>query len=710
MVMLFNRTNASVFLCTALPCLAMAAEPTVNELPASVVQATGDSGVEAASYTRDESTTASKGMTQIRDEAQTVNTVTAQTLEDYQVKDLNDALRFVSGISQTNTLGGTKDAVIKRGFGSNDDNSILRDGIRSAIGHNLGATTDHVEVLKGPASLMYGALEPGGVVNVISKQPQFTRSTTLTGSGYSEGGGTFGVDTTGPLGDTNLAYRLVAERSHEDYWRNYGVDEHTLIAPSIAWVGDRASFSLAYTYNDYASPFDRGTVFVNGRPADISYRDRLDERWARTVGISQSTTARFEYQLNDDWRSRLTYGWTEDRYSLAIAQPNTLTGNTLRRIANGGHYDYESRYGALDLIGDQQLFGQRHEIVVGLDNESLDKYRGKTYRNANTAAGNLNIQNPQYGNLAEPVTISAAQSNAENNLTTTSVYFKDNWHLNDQWILVFGGRQAHWDQYSDAGLGSSYAPGADSNGDKFIPFGGIVYQPTDNVALYANYSRSFVPNDADDAGNSFKPTEGRSYEAGIKYSPVKALNMNLAVYDIVKKNLVNSVLQSNGESIDEAVGKARSRGVELDVTGEIAPNWSVIGTYAYDQTEVLKNDEKPEQEGNRLPNAPMHTASLYLTHHLALPANLGKWHVGAGGRYVGQRPGDDANSFSMDSYTVADAFVRWDLPTQEYKTSLQLNVDNLFNKEYYPSTTGSSTLQVEEGALRTARLTASVTF
>jgi iron complex outermembrane receptor protein len=557
---------------------------------------------------------------------------------------------------------------------------------------------------------MYGALEPGGVVNVISKQPQFTRSTTLTGSGYSEGGGTFGVDTTGPLGETNLAYRLVAERSHEDYWRNYGVDEHTLIAPSIAWVGDRASFSLAYTYNDYASPFDRGTVFVNGRPADISYRDRLDERWAKTVGISQSTTAKFEYQLNDEWRSRLTYGWTEDRYSLAIAQPNTLTGNTLRRIANGGHYDYESRYGALDLIGDQQLFGQRHEIVVGVDNESLDKYRGKTYRNANTAAGNLNIQNPQYGNLAEPVTISAAQSNAENNLNTTSVYFKDNWHLNDQWILVLGGRQEHWDQYSDAGLGASYAPGADSNGDKFIPFGGIVYQPTDNVALYANYSRSFVPNDADDAGNSFKPTEGRSYEAGIKYSPVKALNVNLAVYDIVKKNLVNSVLQSNGESIDEAVGKARSRGVELDVTGEIAPNWSVIGTYAYDQTEVLKNDEKPEQEGNRLPNAPMHTASLYLTHHLQLPANVGKWHVGAGGRYVGQRPGDDANSFSMDSYTVADAFVRWDLPTQAYKTSLQLNVDNLFNKEYYPSTTGSSTLQVEEGALRTARLTASVTF
>ena len=709
MVMLLNRKNLPVLLCSALPCLALAAQP-VEELPASVIQSTSDGAAGNASYTRAQGSTASKGTTQNRDEAQTVNSVAAQTLDDYQVKDLIDAMRFVSGVTQTNTLGGTKDALIKRGFGSNDDNSIMRDGIRSAIGRNLGATTDHVEVLKGPASLMYGALEPGGLINVISKQPQFTRSTTLTGSAFSEGGGTLGVDTTGPLGDTNLAYRLIAERSHEDYWRNYGEDEHTLVAPSIAWVGDRASFSLAYTYNEYSSPFDRGTVFVNGRPADISYRDRLDERWAKTIGTTQSTVAKFEYQLNDDWRGRLTYGWTEDRYSLAIAQPNALTGTNLRRIANGGHYDYESRYSALDLIGDQQLFGQRHEITVGVDNDSLDKYRGKTYRNANTAAGDLDIQNPQYGNLAEPVTVSAVQSNAENNLVTTSVYFKDNWHLNDRWILVFGGRQEHWDQYSDQGLGSSYAPGADSNGDKFIPFGGIVFQPSDNLALYANYSESFVPNDADDAGQSFKPTEGRSYEAGIKYTPLPALNVNLAAYDIVKKNLVNSVLQSNGDTLFEAVGKARSRGIELDITGEIAPNWSMIGTYAYDHTEVLKNAESPEQEGNRLPNAPMHSASLYLTHHLALPTSTGKWHVGAGARYVGERAGDDANSFYMDSYTVADAFVRWDLPTQGYKTSLQFNVDNLFNKEYYPATTGSSTLQVEEGALRTARVTASVTF
>jgi iron complex outermembrane receptor protein len=121
--------------------------------------------------------------------------------------------------------------------------------------------------------------------------------------------------------------------------------------------------------------------------------------------------------LSDSWKTRLVYGWNNDRYSLAIAQPaaagSNLAAGTLRRQANGGHYDYETRYTALDFIGDQMLFGQRHELLVGVDNEAQDRYRGKTYRNTSTAAGNLDINNPVYGNLAEPSTVSATQSNAK---------------------------------------------------------------------------------------------------------------------------------------------------------------------------------------------------------------------------------------------------------------------------------------------------------
>lgn len=147
--------------------------------------------------------------------------------------------------------------------------------------------------------------------------------------------------------------------------------------------------------------------------------------------------------------------------------------------------------------------------------------------------------------------------------------------------------------------------------------------------------------------------------------------------------------------------------MELDVTGRLAPRWDVIGTYAYTHTEIT---EDRANQGNRLNNAPKHTASLYLSHQLNVPEPTGHWQAGAGARYVGERAGDNANSFWMSSYTVADAFLRWDLPTTGYKTRLQLNVDNLFDRQYYPSSTGTGQLQVNVSEPHTARLTASVTF
>ncbi len=692
------------FLIAALSCatVAKAAEPDI--LPATQIGA--DAIGADDSYSAPTASTASKSDVPLKEEAQTVNVVTHQTLSDYNVQSLDDAMKFISGASQGNTLGNTKDSVVKRGFGTNDDGSILRDGVKSILSSNFDATTDHVEVLKGPASLLYGAMDPGGLINVVSKQPQYVQSTTLSGSAYSEGGGNLGLDTTGPIGDTGLAYRLVAERKSEDYWRNYGVEQHTLVAPSLTWTGDRASLTLSYSYNDYTSPFDRGTVFVNGHPANVAYSKRLDESWAKSVGISQTTTARFEYRLSDDWKTRVTYGWNQDRYSLSIANPTSLSSSgVLTRQANGAHYDYETRYASWDFIGTQDILGQEHDLLVGVDQEADDRFRGKTYRN--TAQSGFNIFSPTYGDLAAPSVVSKSTSDLTNQLNSTSVYLKDNWHLNDRWILVFGGRYQHYDQYIAQGMGSARTVSLDSNGDAFVPMAGLVFQVNDDLSLYGNYSRSFVPNTTvDDSGKTFDPEEGRSVEVGAKYDLAPGLNMNLAVYDITKKNVVTTSTV-NGESVSEAAGKVGSRGVELDVTGRIAERWDMVGTYAYDHTEIL---DDPTDEGNRLTQAPAHTASLYLTHHLRLPSELGDWHAGAGARYVGKRAGDNDNSFYMSSYTVADAFLRWDVPVAGYKTHLQLNVDNLFNKEYYPSSNGSGQLQVNVGEPRSATLSASVTF
>lgn len=706
-----KRYGSRLFRCLALSltagplALAVADEQQITILPeVQIVDAPVESDQR---YQAGEASSASKGSVPIREEAQTANVVTPQVIDDFAVQSLDDAMKFVSGVSQSNTLGNTKDAFIKRGFGTNADGSFLRDGIRSSLSRNFSATTERVEVLKGPASLLYGALDPGGLINVISKQPLYSQSTTLGGSLYSEGGGSGFIDTTGPLGDSGFAYRLIAERQHEDYWRNYGIDEHTLVAPSLSWVGERASLTFAYEYNDYSNPFDRGTVFVNGHPADVDYDKRLDETWAKAVGISETATARFEYEFGDSWKTRLSYGWNNDRYGLSIAQPISLsTSGQLTRAANGAHYDYETRYASWDFIGRSELFGQRHDLLIGVDNEVSDQYRGKTYRNPAATRRAIDIYDPVQGGLAAPSAVSSAQSNQRSELESTSLYVKDNWHLDDRWILVLGGRYQAYEQFAAQGLGADHAVGLDERDHTFVPFAGLVYEVDESLSLYGNYSRSFVPNTSmDDAGSTFDPEQGRSYELGARYDIAPGFSANLALFDIKKDNVVTTTMLG-GVSVSDAAGTVGSRGLELDVGGRIAERWDLIGTYAYTRTEIL---DDPSDEGNRLTQAPEHTASLYLTHHLQVPSELGQWHAGGGARYVGERAGNNANDYWMSSYTVADAFLRWEYPVLGQKTRLQLNVDNLFDKQYYPSSTGSE-LQVNVGEPRTARLSASVTF
>ncbi|MFP6860732.1 TonB-dependent siderophore receptor [Pseudomonas sp.] len=688
--------------------LALALAPATNslaaetisplELPSQAVTATREAETGYATKT---ASTASKSAVPIMQEAQAVQVVTEQVIDDYQVQSLDDAMKFVSGITQSNTLAGTQDGFVKRGFGSNADGSILRDGIRSSLSRNFSATTERVEVLKGPASLLYGALEPGGLINVISKQPDYLRYSKVSGEHSSFGGGNLSFDTTGPLGDSGFAYRLIAERQHEDYWRNFGADNHTLIAPSLSWTGDDLRISLAYERKEYSAPVDRGTVIVNGKPANTKYNARFNESWAKAEGTDELFTAKVEYQLNPDWLSRLTYGWNNERYDYAEARPNALNATTgaLSRRADGSEHDNQTQYLAWDWIGNANVFGQQHDLLLGMDTERVDNFRGDTYRG--TAVGGFNIYQPVYGNLPEPSALNSAQSDRSDQLHSRSLYVKDNWHLNEQWIVVAGGRYQHFEQLVEQGRGNSHTKTTDRQDNAFLPFAGLVYQLNQQVSLYGNYSRSFVPNASDtDTGQAFDPEEGRSYEVGVKLDLGNALTASAALFDIEKENVVVS---NNGTS--QAAGKVGSQGVEIDVSGRIAERWELLGTYAYTDTEIL---DDPANQGNELVNAAQNTASLYLTHHLGLPSDAGQWRIGGGARYVGERAGDNANSFWLDSYTVADAFISWESQLLGDKTRLQLNARNLFNQEYYPSSGGN--LRVAVGEPRELRLSASVEF
>ncbi|MFC3394871.1 TonB-dependent siderophore receptor [Brenneria rubrifaciens] len=659
----------------------------------------------ARSYNSDSATTATRIATPRNDLPQSVSVVTPQVMQDYQVRSVNDAVKFVSGVTQGNTLGGIEDGFVKRGFGANSDGSVFIDGIRSNQGLSMDASIERVEVLKGSASLMYGILNPGGVINLISKKPQYTWNTRISGQSSSEGGGAGAIDVTGPLGN-NVAFRMVAERQHEDYWRNFGVNERTLLAPSLSWYGERASFNIGYVEYTYDVPYDRGTAFINGKPVDIPYNRRLDDAANRAWGKKKRVNVNYNWVLDDTWETHLNYAWMQRRYDsneVRATAVNTDTGIVSRRADANRGFNHQTHYMSWDISGSPQRWGMQHDVMLGVDYEQNETYKARSWRGA--VSNTFNMYNPVYGEapVLSDLTYRDSLSNLRTNLYSRSVFFKDSIHLDDQWIAVLGGRFQRYTQTASNGFITPKTT-LNDRGDTFLPQLGLIYKVTPDVSLYGSYSRSFTPStETDDNGDVAATEKGTTYEVGAKWQVNPALAATLALYRIDEKDMsifINGVTRS--------IPKARSTGIELELNGELAPDWNIVANYSFDKTEIVEDKINPDNIGNRLVNAPRNMASLYLSHTLRFDWLPGELRLGGGGRYVGTRAGDPENSFTMPDYTVADAFVAWDNTLIGKHTQLKLNMKNLFNEEYYESSAGN--LRVIVGEPRVMYLQASVDF
>lgn len=631
----------------------------------------------------------------------TVDQISRQQLEDIGAHSLTEAMAHVPGVTQGNTMGGTEAGFIKRGFGSNSDGSILRDGIRQPRNTFATFTTERIEVLKGPGSFRYGVQEPGGVINLVSKKPLYEAQRLLEVEGSSFGGGRTHLDVTGPLGDTGAAFRFIVGHQDEHYWRDFGVNRQTVVAPSIAWSDDTTRLWLSYEYRDYDQTLDRGTALVDGQIAGIPRTRRLDENWSRVSGHDQSLTARWEQDLDRHWTSRLNWGWNRRQYD--DGQPRVLSvddnGNARRRADANQGFDRRVIYTSAELLGDIHLAGLRHELTLGADHERrrdtlADRYRGAT--------DEISIYSPSYGDLTlEGADYQDSTSNRLDEINTTSAYIDDNIHLGERWLLGLGGRMQHYAQYG--GQGRPFVKSTDTSDNIFLPHASLLYHLDADTSLYASVSESFVPNDPDsDTGQRFDPETGRGWETGIRRQLMDdRLAASLAFYHIDKENVVVS---DNG--VSRAIGESRAKGIELSMTGELTDRLSLQASYAWTDAEVRK-DGSGETKGNDLPNVAHHTASLLLAQELALAPEYGRWRVGGGVRYVGQRAGDSDNSFTLEDYTVADVFARW-TPRGLDNTDLTLRVNNLFDTTYYPSSGGDTRIVI--GDPLEIRLGASVRF
>lgn len=638
---------------------------------------------------------------------QVVNTVSDKVLEDQHATSLDEALYNVSNVVQTNTLGGTQDAFVRRGFGANRDGSIMTNGLRTVLPRSFNAATERVEVLKGPSSTLYGILDPGGLINVVTKRPETRFGGSISATSSSFGGGTGQIDVTGPIDGTRLAYRLTGEYQDEDYWRNFGNERSTFIAPSLTWFGDDATVTVLYSHRDYKTPFDRGTIFdLNTKqPVNVDRKTRFDEPFNVTDGQSDLAQLNAEYRLNSQWTAKFDYSFSQDKYSDNQARVMTYdakTGNLTRRVDATQGSTQRMHSTRADLQGNVDIAGFYNEILTGVSYENYDLLRTDMMRCKNVK--DFNIYHPTYGNLSKCTTVSAADSDQTLKQESYSAYAQDALYLTDKWIAVAGLRYQYYTQY--AGKGRPFNVNTDSRDEQWTPKLGLVYKLTPSVSLFANYSQTFMPQSsiASYIGD-LPPETSNAYEVGAKFDLFDGITANIALFDIHKRNVLYNE-SVGGETIAKTAGRVRSQGVEVDLAGSLTENTNIIASYGYTDAKVL---EDPDYAGKPLPNVPRHTGSLFLTYdiHNAIGGNT--LTLGGGGHGVSRRSATNGADYYLPGYFVADAFMAYKMKLQ-YPVTLQVNVKNLFDKTYDTSSIATNNLGNQIGDPREVQFTVKMAF
>lgn len=663
-------------------------------------------------YQSKESNIANKGATALIDSPQTVNVVNNQLIEDRKPTSIDEALTTVSGTTQANTLGGIFDAVLKRGFGANRDNSILRNGVVAGPSHNFSATTERVEVLKGPASVLYGIQDPGGVINIVTKKPQEEAKYVLGGSIGNNNAWGINFDATGGLSH-GLSYRFIFDQNAKDYWRNFGEIKRSLYAPSLMWKNDKTEIVLGYEHQDYTDPFDRGTYIIannttandRGQIINIPSKQRLDEPFNSVIGKIDIVTLQASHKLSDAWKLNASYAYTKDSYNYWQARVTTInlaqqTNNVIRQIEGIQGSTQRNHSASFNAVGEVITGNIAHRIVTGIDMgyTSLDIARYQAAANSR-----ITLNNIQYGTVnTDNMPLAAANGHQYSKLKTIGVYLQDSAYLTDNLILSGGVRYEYYDQ--EAGRGGRTATErlyTDNHGGKALYQAGIVYKFSPDWAVYGNYTQSFRPQVSRAAVTSgLKPEEGESYEIGTKYEN-GYFSTNLALFNIEKKNVSATESRgtgSNAMNYTYLIGKVRSRGIEWDISGKLTDKLGVTATYAYTDTKTKENRNLPYLAGKALEGVPTHQASLFATYDLGEFAQ-GQWRIGAGARYLGtwkvyntrNATGAQVNyqeTYKVPHAIVSDAFISYETKVAGKKLHLQLNGKNLGNKKYYVSTQG----------------------
>ncbi len=631
-------------------------------------------------YVAKTSATASKTGTPILETQQSISVITRDQIEAQAAQTLGEALNYSAGVvGQPFGADPRFDSPIVRGFDGRQLQYL--NGLK--LMRTAGAPTmevyglERIDVVRGPASVMYGQGNPGGIINQVSKRPQFEsfgEVGTQIGS-YDNYGAFFDFGGVVPNHD-EFAYRLTGLAKTAGAQTDNLDNDRYFIAPALTWKPDEDTSLTILTsvqHDNPSSPSGLPPGYVLGASAFKLPRDFYvgDESFDESSRTLTNLGYEFEHRFDETWtfRQNLRYtnfDWNYQALGMASAGLG-VDGRTLARTATFQDERLNTFNVDNNLTAEFSTAAVDHKVLFGLDYRYFDNNVRTRFFNATP----LDVLDPIYGG---PIDLLAPtlDTRVTSNLSQVGIYIQDELAY-ENWRATLGLRQ---DWASTRGSSTSGLTGVsrslDQDDHKLTGRAGLSYLFDGGIAPYVSYATSFDPI-VSSAGTDFKPSEGEQWEAGIKYQP-EGWNgfFSAAVYDLKQTNVLRTVA-----GVSEQIGEVHVRGLELEGVVSLTEGLDLRAAYTYTDAKIGEGNDN----GKRVENVPRNAASLWVNYTFQEDTALEGLGVGGGVRYVGQRYGNSANTFDLDGVTLFDAALTY--RKENWKGSL--NFQNIGDEKYVAS-------------------------
>jgi iron complex outermembrane receptor protein len=646
-------------------------------LPA--INVTGTTDIDYG-FTAQKAVSSTKSDKPLFETPQSITVLTRELLDSRQVTTLNEAIQTTAGVS-SGGFGrrGWDDFSIR---GQRASESIYVDGLKLGQSNWIAQEVygvERIEIVKGPASMNFGQMQPGGIVNMISKRPRqeaFNEVGFTVGSdGFRQGTFDFGRPLQSEKG--KAAFRVSGMASNSDDPTNNVWYKNRYIAPSISLdLGAQTDFTILAALNQ------RQYIRQQGLPTVGSLLPNPNGKIDRNLFIGDPSVGPYDadqrsigyaltHRFASGWKLQQNFRTMDiDVTGRAVFVSGGLKNNNTRQGRNVTLQDVEEHVTALDTNLERafNIGGAVHTIMFGLD-LTRDKLHSGSDR---CKIADLNVYDPVYG---LPYTACAARGLTGTTVQYAALYARDQIKLNHRLSLNLALRHDRGETKTDNLLTDSTQK-QDSNANT----GNIalMYEVTPNIAPYVGYATSFLPQTGTTVeGQQLKPEEGNQSEVGVKFqSDDKRTNASFAYYDLTRKNVADSDPINTGFQIQ--IGEERSKGYEAEIRTDLRNGWSLAAALSLIDAEIAE-DTEASNIGKRLQNVPRRSASIWANYRF--DGALRNWGAGLGVRHESSKTGPAVN-FSVPGYTVADAGISY----QAAGYRLLLNVKNLFDKDYYAGT------------------------